>query len=259
MLLTEQLYKNLNRPYYVGRINNYDRTKSLHGNYFYLTTDLLYAIFYAGRNGFIEEYRLKQSINIFNANSENDYNILRLALLRDPTLNVFTRYLNDLKTKDWTYVLDGFDNRDKILDLLISLGYDGYFNYEYTSDLKEDLENNRIEPPVFESEPSIGVLNLDSFKKVAEYRYDVFKDTDAFAKLKAMEKKDAEYTYNVYGVDNNLPKDLIKLIFSNKKYIALSKKETDDLVDALHLREKDIEHKRFLTENTNARYLFCND
>ena len=59
MILNEQTYKNLNRPYYIGRMKGYDRSKASHNNYFYLTTDLLYAIFYAGREGTIEEYRLK--------------------------------------------------------------------------------------------------------------------------------------------------------------------------------------------------------
>ena len=62
MILNEQTYKNSNRPYYIGRIKGYDRNKALHNNYFYLTTDLLYAIFYAGREGTIEEYRLKHGL-----------------------------------------------------------------------------------------------------------------------------------------------------------------------------------------------------
>ena len=258
MILNEQTYKNLNGPYYIGRMKGYDRSKALHNNYFYLTTDLLYAIFYAGREGTIEEYRLKHGINIFNAKSEKDYYILRLALLKDPVLNKFTRYLDDLKTKDWTFVLGGFKNCNKIFDLLINLGYDGYFNYEYTSDLKDDLEKRLINPPVFESEPAIGILNTDSFRKVAEYGYDVFKDTDAFDRLKELEKLNAEGT-NGMGVRYNLSKDIIKLMLFNKDYITLSKNETDDLVDNFHLTEQDLERRKFLLENTNARYLLRRD
>ena len=61
------------------------------------------------------------------------------------------------------------------------------------------------------------------------------------------------------GVRHNLPKDLIKLMLSNKDYIALSKNETDDLVDNFHFTEQDLERRKFLLENTNARYLFRND
>ena len=258
MILNEQTYKNLNRPYYIGRMKGYDRSKALHNNYFYLTTDLLYAIFYAGREGTIEEYRLKYGINIFNAKSKKDYYILRLALLKDPVLNKFTKCLDDLKTKDWTFVLGGFGNRNKIFDLLINLGYDGHFNYEYTSDLKDDLEKRLIDPPVFESEPAIGILNTDNFRKVAEYGYDVFKNTDAYARLNVLEKSNAEGT-NSMGVRNNLPKDIIKLMLSNKDYITLSKNETDELVDNFHFTEQDLERRKFLLENTNARYLLRRD
>ena len=197
-------------------------------------------------------------INIFNAKSEKDYYILRLALLKDPILNKFTRYLDDLKTKDWTFVLGGFENCNKIFDLLINLGYDGYFNYEYTSDLKDDLEKRLINPPVFESEPAIGILDTDSFRKVTEYGYDVFKDTDAFARLKELEKLNAEGT-NGMGVRYNLSKDIIKLMLFNKDYITLSKNETDDLVDNFHLTEQDLERRKFLLENTNARYILRRD
>ena len=258
MILNEQTYKNLNRPYYIGRMKGYDRSRASHNNYFYLTTDLLYAIFYAGREGAVEEYRLKHGINIFNAKSKKDYYVLRLALLKDPVLNTFTKYLDDLKTKDWTFILGGFGNRDKIFDLLIGLGYDGYFNYEYTSDLKDNLRKRLIDPPVFESEPAIGVLNTDNFRKVAEYGYDVFKNTDAFDRLKVLEKSNAE-GINSMGVRNNLSKNIIKLMLSNKDYITLSNNETDELVDNFHLTEQDLEHRKFLLENTNARYILRRD
>lgn len=107
MILNEQNYKNLNRPYYIGRMKDYDRNKALHNNYFYLTTDLKYAILYSKYDGYVEEYRLKKGINIFNAKSEKDYYTLRKALLKDFVLNTFTKCLDDLKTKDWTYVLGG--------------------------------------------------------------------------------------------------------------------------------------------------------
>ena len=61
------------------------------------------------------------------------------------------------------------------------------------------------------------------------------------------------------GVRNNLPKDIIKLMLSNKDYITLSKNETDELVDSFHFTEQDLERRKFLLENTNARYLLRRD
>ena len=80
----------------------------------------------------------------------------------------------------------------------------------------------------------------------------------AFDRLKALEKSDAE-GINSMGVRNNLPKNIIKLMLSNKDYIALYKNETDELVDNFHFTEQDLEHRKFLLENTNARYILRRD
>ena len=58
-------------------------------------------------------------VNIFNAKSDKDYYTLRKALLDSPELNTFTKYLDDLKSEDWTGILDGYKNRDSIVNLLI--------------------------------------------------------------------------------------------------------------------------------------------
>lgn len=154
--------------------------------------------------------------------------------------------------------LGGFRNRDKIFKLLINLGYDGYFNYEYTSDLKEALKKKLIDPPVFNSEPAIGVLNIDNFKRVSEFECDVFKNTDAFNRLNLLEKSDAEFINDI-DVKNNLPKEIIKLMLSNKEYITLCKKDTDNLVDNFHFTEQDLEYRKFLLENTTAKFLLRKD
>lgn len=77
MILTEQEHKNFYRPYYRGMIKNYDRSKADFSKMYYLTTSFVYASFYAKTDGLVEEYRLKEKINIFNARSEKDYYTLR--------------------------------------------------------------------------------------------------------------------------------------------------------------------------------------
>ena len=259
MILNEQTYKNLNRPYYIGRIKGYDRSKADFGKFFYLTTDLLYAIFYANKDGYVEEYRLRNNINIFNARSQKDYNTLRLALLADKDLNVFTKFLDDLKTEDWTFILGNYDKRDRIVDLLIHLGYDGYFNYEYTAKLKKELEKKHIVPPVFESEPAIGVLNISNFKKVQEIDYEHLMLTTAYSKLKDMEKDNAESECSYYLFENSLPRDVVKSILYNKSYITLGRSDTDKIVNDFHVTESDNAYAKFIMENTNARYIWRRD
>mgnify|MGYP003301697646 FL=1 len=165
-------------------MKGYDRSKALHNNYFYLTTDLKYAILYSKYDGYVEEYRLKSGVNIFNAKSGKDYYTLRKALLDSPELNTFTEYLDDLKSEDWTVILNGYKNRDSIVNLLIDLGYDGYFNYEYTRNVIKKLEQDNEFIPVISNEPAIGVLNEGLFKKVDILQGERLVNTSAFEDFK---------------------------------------------------------------------------
>lgn len=254
MVLNEQTYNNLNRIYYVGRMKGYDRNKALHGNYFYLTTDLKYAILYSKFDGYVEKYRLKKGINIFNANSAKDYYTLRKALLESPELNTFTKYLDDLKTEDWTVILNGYKNRDKIFDLLIRLGYDGYFNYEYTKKVFKNLKKDNEFVPVISNEPAIGVLNKDSFLKIGTILSDELLSTKDFLDFKKAEIDDVIGKCQFYIIRNNLPKDLTKSIISNMGYSTLTQDEKSKIVDDYNFTDEDKKRWNFLVENTNLGF-----
>ena len=129
MLLDEQVYKN-HRAYYFGRRNDYDRNKAKFHDWYFLTNNVLYATFYSGLDGYISECYIEKSLNIFNAKCSTDYNKLETYItkngIRLPLLD-----LRRLKNNDWTFALDGDENRDNILNIVLSLGYDGFYNNEF--------------------------------------------------------------------------------------------------------------------------------
>ena len=253
MILNEQTYKNLNRPYYIGRMKGYDKSKALY-KLTYLTTDLKYAILYSKYDGYVEEYRLKRGVNIFNAKSDKDYYTLRKALLDSPKLNTFTRYLDNLKSEDWTGILDGYKNRDSIVNLLIDLGYDGYFNYEYTRNVIKKLERDNEFIPAISNEPAIGVLNEGLFKKVDILQGERLVNTSAFEDFKKDEIYNVKGKCQFYLIRNKLPRDLTKSIILNIGYSTLSQDEKSKIVDDYEFTREDKERWNYLVENTNLGF-----
>lgn len=74
MILTEQLYKNLNRNYFHGaKTGKLEKADSLY-DYFYLTNSFVYAALYACSEdpliGKVYRFTLKEGLNIFNAHSK---------------------------------------------------------------------------------------------------------------------------------------------------------------------------------------------
>jgi len=82
MLLDELVYKN-HRAYYFGRRNDYDRNKAKFSDWYFLTNNVLYAIFYSGLDGYILECYIEKPLNIFNAKCSTDYNKLETYISKN--------------------------------------------------------------------------------------------------------------------------------------------------------------------------------
>lgn len=258
MVLNEQTYSNFYRTYYIGRQKGYDRNKATHKKAIYLTTNLTYAIVYAKLTGYIEEYHLREEINVFNARSEKDYYNLRRKLLSDSLLNIFTSKLDSLKDSDWTYVLGSFKKRDEILDVLKELGYDGYFNFEYTKDLKKNLSERGDFVPAFDNKPAIGVLNKDAFLLTHVRDVSYYKDTDKFKNFHDDEKESLKSRIIDLMINGKLDKDGCKIVSENMDYTTLTKEEKIEIIDSIDLDKIKDERVKFRewAKNTNLRYLF---
>lgn len=228
---SEQLLTNKSRTYYSGKIKDYDRGKALHTDFVYLTTNPVYAAFYAKQDGIIESYNLKSSVSIFNARSEKDYYTLRNYLLSDPENNTFTKYLDRLKDEDWTFVLNDFDKRNELARIIIGLGYDGFFNFEYTKNHKKELQRHNEYVPDFEDMPAIGVLNINSFISYKTFNgLTEFLEIDGLKEYKEHEIQNLQETIELY-LHHNIPRNIIKIICTQLKPILLDTDEINNIVD----------------------------
>lgn len=235
MILDEQKHKNLYRKYYQGRMNGYDKSKSLFKGWSYLTTQPIYAYFYAKNDGIVNEYVLRKGIDVFNANCDTDfYKLKRYAIENDITwLNYDV--IERLKTEDWVYVLDGDDKRSEVLDILKILGYDGFFNYEYSDKMQERLSSDLGTEILLPNEPAIGVLDKTAFILVRYY--DNLKDLLMLDKAKEFkEREKAGVLKMVSGLlkikkQVGLSDEQIKEIYVNTKTLTLTKSELEKAID----------------------------
>ena len=150
--------------------------------------------------------------------------------------------------------MDGYKNRDSIVNLLIDLGYDGYFNYEYTRNVIKKLERDNEFIPVISNEPAIGVLNEGLFKKVDILQGERLVNTSAFEDFKKDEIYNVKGKCQFYLIRNKLPRDLTKSIILNIGYSTLSQDEKSKIVDDYEFTREDKERWNYLVENTNLGF-----
>ena len=130
MILTEQQYKNLNRRYFHGSQNGRLNQKEGRQNFLHLSNSFVYSSMYACQIGPLQgkvfEFRLKEGLNIFNAKCKND-------LLK---LKIYARKNNidweKLEKEDWSLL----KSKGSIIELIRGLGFDGFFDWEWTDNLR---------------------------------------------------------------------------------------------------------------------------
>lgn len=130
MTLTEQQCKNLNRRYFHGSQNGRLNPKEGRQDFLYLFNSFVYSSMYACQidplRGKVFEFRLKEGLNIFNAKCKSD--LLRLKL--------YARKNNidweKLEKEDWSLL----KSKSSIIELIRKLGFDGFFDWEWTDNLR---------------------------------------------------------------------------------------------------------------------------
>lgn len=190
MKLVEQKYKNLNRRYFRGHREDWSEKNAVF-NEMYYTTSLEYAFFYAikHKNGTITEYRLNKNADIFNLKSKKDYfTLLKYIKENDNDLQIAERGLDALKKEDWLFFFRDYDRRNELLSIIKSLGYDGYFNYEFDKEYVEDaFEYDLTDIPLSPNNPSIGAFNNNIFKKIRTWTLDEVRNSEIFEKFRQKE------------------------------------------------------------------------
>ncbi len=245
MLLNEQLYKNFYRPYFRGQRKDWDIGKANFKNESYFTTSPFYAYFYAKgeENGVVVEYRLNNNINIFNLKSKKDYFTLHKFLV-DSNENKMLKCLDDLKNNDWTFIIGGDDKRAELLDIIKKLGYDGFFNYEYTKSMRRDLDDFDIKYPLFDKNPAIGVFNSNVFKKVATHQGDDIKKVGNWEPYIESEKEYISQLFAFYKDDRQGAYSEAETKFAEGYFLALDANEFVEYTNDVYAKYNPIALKR---------------
>lgn len=135
MILTEQIIKKIGRQYW--RDSQYVSWDSSLSRFscFYVTTDEVYAFHYSYEKdqdvstaGYLTEYLLRKSVNLFNARSKKDRQLLEDYIRVRRNIAFEIRDIDSLTYLDWLKL--GNNQREALIEALKYLGYDGFVNFE---------------------------------------------------------------------------------------------------------------------------------
>lgn len=241
MILTEQQYENLNRRYFHGAKNGRIVKDDALFDYFYLSTDFLYAATYACISGRekskVFEFRLKEGLNIFNARSKTDIISLRVGI-KKANIKFFEKwYEQGLQNEDWTFLLRNENKKDRTIQVIKDLGYDGFFNYEWTEKSKT---YQGIHVKNIEDKSVVGIFDIEKLKQVAVYSYDSYFEFESFAKEFDTEKLELKNYVN--ALKRNKPNYDIKafaLEYAKERTPFLLQKDVEDILENSKLKESE--------------------
>ena len=209
MCLNEQKLTNKSRVYYHGTINRDEASAIPNFPWFSITTNFMYAVCYARKCqtefGIIKKFVINRELNVFNARCTTDSEKLRKTLNIDDSK--WSKIETILRDKDW--ILLGEKLRQKIIRTLMSLGYDGFFNFECTERcpylIDFGIRGN------YESSASFGIFNKDCLTEIEVLEREALeKESNLFKK---QYRDEIEYltTYIPLLLKERLSKDEILL------------------------------------------------
>lgn len=241
MILTEQQYENLNRKYFHGAKSGRIVKEDALFDYFYLSTDFLYAATYAclsGReNSKVFEFRLKEGLNIFNARSKADIMNLRVGI-KKANIRFFEKwYEQGLQNEDWTFLLRNGNKKDRTIQVIKELGYDGFFNYEWTEKSKTF---QGIQVKNVKDKPSVGIFDIEKLRQVAVYSYEDYFEFKSFAD--EFDAEIIELKNYVEALKRNKPNYDIKsfaFAYAKERTPFLLQKDVEDVLKDSKLKESE--------------------
>lgn len=181
MLVTEQKLKKLGRLFYRGSLYpDWDESLSLF-KCFYVTSEPSYALYYATDEeshnvGYVTEFYLNKPCNLFNANSDRDFQILKTYLTKNES-SISLQDLKTLRTEDW--LLLGSNKKKELIKYLKELDFDGFVNFEHVKGFLIRKDSGGVR-----SFSGIGLFNpLKFFKQGKQYKG--FSEVSKIPKVKA--------------------------------------------------------------------------
>lgn len=226
MILTEQQYKNLNRRYFHGSQNGRLNPKESRQNFLYLSNSFVYSSMYACQidplQGKVFEFRLKEGLNIFNAKCKSD--LLKLKL--------YTRKNNidweKLEKEDWSLL----KSKGSIIELIRGLGFDGFFDWEWTDNLRKYREEveGELKSQFLDTSPSVGIFDVEKLKQVQIYQYSDYFEFGDFVKIYKDEKQTLKnYAGTLYVNGKDLYPAI--LFYAQDHFLFLTEKDLEETLN----------------------------
>lgn len=228
MTLTEQQYKNLNRRYFHGSQNGRLNPKEGRQDFLYLSNSFVYSSMYACQidplRGKVFEFRLKEGLNIFNAKCKSD--LLRLKL--------YTRKNNidweKLEKEDWSLL----KSKSSIVELIRKLGFDGFFDWEWTDNLRnyrKEVERE-LKGQFLDNSPVVGIFDVEKLKQVQTYQYSDYFEFDDFVKIYNAEKQTLKnYAGTLYVNEKDLYPAI--LYYAQDHFVFLTEKDLEEVLNSI--------------------------
>lgn len=233
MIISEQKYTNKNRLYYRG-ISEYDESLKQFKET-YLTTRLSYALAYSfGLKGNVEVYRLKETANIFNMRSKTDEANLRKWCHLNSCYSDLLKYIDKLKNNDWLDISE--TKRGKLIQLIKTMGYDGYFNFEIDRSRYEALKDKCYcyFSTLQVNSPSVAIFNINkSCEKVAVYR--TKEDFEKMPEIKEIRQQEKDYI--IKNINNFKGSDEEIFTTLRQRILTLTDKELLEVIKIANTEE----------------------
>jgi hypothetical protein len=201
MTLNEQTISRKGRIYYHGSAYDSLNKENARFPYFFITTNLFYAINYSRQthNNYnkVYEVHINKVLNIFNANHSID----KFKIQKRFSLTEFQ--INDLQRKDWYRIdwIKDLGGREKFVEEVKKLGYDGFFNFEFDrfNPITDDEKGEEKNPSFKRTSMGIFDINNLSFSKTLSLK-DLLED-DEFKK---------KFENDIKFLKNNIKKYVIE-------------------------------------------------
>lgn len=228
MTLTEQQYKNLNRRYFHGSQNGRLNPKEGRQDFLYLSNSFVYSSMYACQidplRGKVFEFRLKEGLNIFNAKCKSD--LLRLKL--------YARKNNidweKLEKEDWSLL----KSKSSIIELIRKLDFDGFFDWEWTDNLRnyrKEVERE-LKGQFLDNSPAVGIFDVEKLKQVQTYQYSDYFEFDDFVKIYNVEKQTLKnYAGTLYVNEKDLYPAI--LYYAQDHFVFLTEKDLEEVLNSM--------------------------
>ena len=226
MILTEQQYKNLNRRYFHGSQNGRLNPKESRQNFLYLSNSFVYSSIYACQidplRGKVFEFRLKEGLNIFNAKCKSDLLKLKLHARKN---NIDWE---KLEKEDWSLLR----SKGSIIELIRGLGFDGFFDWEWTDNLRnyrKEVERE-LKGQFLDTSPAVGIFDVEKLKQVQTFQYSDYFEFEDFVKIYKAEKQTLKnYAGTLYVNEKDLYPAI--LYYAQDRFLFLTEKDLEETLN----------------------------